>query len=268
MSSDDVRVSFQILLPNRLLMLEIKNLHVSVEDKAVLKGVNLTINKGEIHALMGPNGSGKSTLSNVIMGHPKYNVTEGEILFNGKNLLDFEPHERALMGLFMAFQYPKEINGVTLEEFLLAAYRAHQKYQFPDKPPVLIFRFKKMLRELMEKYQMDEKFADRYLNQGFSGGEKKKSEILQMALLLPKLSILDETDSGLDVDALATVSDGVSQLHQESDGQMGVLIVTHYHRILNHITPDFVHVLKNGQIVKSGGKEFAQDLCKTGYQNL
>ncbi len=248
-------------------MLQIKNLHVSVDGKEVLKGVDLTIQKGEIHALMGPNGSGKSTLSNVIMGHPKYEVTEGDILLNSRTILEMEPHERALLGLFMAFQYPKEISGVTLEEFLLAAYRAQQKFLYPDKPPVLVFRFKKMLRELMQKFHMDEKFADRYLNHGFSGGEKKKSEVLQMALLKPKMAILDETDSGLDVDALSIVSEGVAQLHKESE-QMGVMVVTHYHRILDHIKPDHVHVLKNGKIVKSGGREFAEELSRSGYNNL
>jgi len=246
-------------------MLKINNLHVSVDNKPILNGVSLTIRPGEIHAVMGPNGSGKSTLCNVIMGHPKYQITDGDILFNGKSILELEPHERALMGLFLAFQYPKEISGITLEEFLLAAYRAHQKHSNPDKPPILVFRFKKMLRELMEKFKMDEKFAERYLNHGFSGGEKKKSEILQMAILKPKMAILDETDSGLDVDALKIVCDGINQLQSD---KMGALIVTHYHRILKHICPDFVHVLKNGKIVKSGGKEFACKLCKTGYENI
>ncbi len=246
-------------------MLEIKNLHVSIDKKPVLNGLTLTIKPGEIHAIMGPNGGGKSTLCNVIMGHPKYTITDGDILFNEKSILDLESHERALMGLFLAFQYPKEIQGVTLEEFLLAAYRAHQKHLNPDKPPVLVFRFKKMLRELMRKFKMDEKFAERYLNHGFSGGEKKKSEILQMAVLQPKVAIMDETDSGLDVDALKIVCDGINQLQSN---KMGTLIVTHYHRILNHIKPTHVHVLKEGKIVKSGGKEFAKELCKTGYENI
>lgn len=248
-------------------MLEIKNLHVSIDDKSVLNGLNLTIKPGEIHAIMGPNGSGKSTLCNVIMGHPKYSVTNGDILFNGQSILNLEPHERALMGLFLAFQYPKEIRGITLEEFLLAIYRAHQKHLNPDKPPVLIFRFKKMLRELMEKFKMDAKFADRYLNHGFSGGEKKKSEILQMAVLKPQMAILDETDSGLDVDALKTVCAGIQQLHNDNS-LMGSLIVTHYNRILNHIQPTHVHVLKGGKIIKSGKKEFAKELCNKGYENL
>ncbi len=248
-------------------MLQIKNLYVSIDNKPVLNGVDLTIKPGEIHALMGPNGSGKSTLSNVIMGHPKYTVTDGDILFNGESILKLPSHKRALMGLFLAFQYPKEISGITLEEFLLSAYRAHQKILRPGKPPILVFRFKKMLKEMMNKFKMDEKFAGRYLNQGFSGGEKKKSEVLQMALLKPKLAILDEMDSGLDVDALKIVSNEVNELHK-SNNQMGVLIVTHYHHILKHIYPDFVHVLKKGKIVKSGGKEFAYDVCKTGYENI
>jgi Fe-S cluster assembly ATP-binding protein len=246
-------------------MLQIKNLHVSVDGKSVLKGVDLTIKSGEIHALMGPNGGGKSTLSNVIMGHPKYKVTKGEILFNGKNILELETHERALLGIFMAFQYPKEIDGVTLEEFLLAAYRARQKYLDPAKPPILVFRFKKMLDELMAKLKMENGFAKRYLNKGFSGGEKKKSEILQMSVLKPDLAILDETDSGLDVDALKIVSEGVNSLR---DGKMGALIITHYSRILKYITPDFVHVLKDGKIVKSGGKEFATEISNTGFENI
>lgn len=247
-------------------MLQIKNLHVSVDGKAVLNGVNLTVKPGEVHAIMGPNGSGKSTLSNVIMGHPKYNVTKGKILYNGQSVLDLKPHERALLGLFLAFQYPKEISGVTLEEFLLAAYRAKQKQLNPDKPPILVFRFQKMLKELMAKLKMEEKFAERYLNYGFSGGEKKKAEILQMAVLKPSMAIMDETDSGLDVDALKVVCKGVTQLHKESG--MGIVIVTHYHRILKHIEPTHVHVLKNGKIVKSGGKDFAKEVCSAGYEHL
>lgn len=249
-------------------MLQIKNLHASVDGKSVLKGVNLTINNGEIHALMGPNGGGKSTLSNIIMGHPKYKVTDGDILLNSKSILKLEPHERSLMGIFLAFQYPKEISGITLEEFLLAAYRAKQKYLYPDKPPVLVFRFKKMLKELMERFKMDEKFASRYLNHGFSGGEKKKSEILQMAILKPLIAIMDETDSGLDVDALKIVGDGVKEMQSDTKNPMGMLIITHYHRILKYVCPDFVHVLKDGKIVKTGGKEFACELCKSGYENI
>ena len=249
-------------------MLQIKNLHASVDGKTVLNGINLTINPNEIHALMGPNGGGKSTLSNIIMGHPKYKVAKGDILFNGQSILNLEPHERSLMGLFLAFQYPKEISGITLEEFLLATYRAKQKYLHPDKPPVLVFRFKKMLKELMEKFKMDEKFAERYLNHGFSGGEKKKSEILQMAVLKPKMAIMDETDSGLDVDALKIVTGGIREIQNDPDNPMGTLIITHHHNILKNICPDFVHVLKDGKIIKTGGKEFACELCKTGYENI
>jgi len=249
-------------------MLQIKNLHVKVDSKPILKGVNLTIKAGEVHAVMGPNGSGKSTLSNVIMGHPKYKITDGDILFNGKSILNLKPHERAFLGLFLAFQYPKEISGITLEEFLLATYRARQKHLHPDKPPILIFRFQRMLKELMEKFKMDEKFASRYLNHNFSGGEKKKTEILQMAMLKPLMAILDETDSGLDVDALKTVCNGVKTLQKEAEKPMGILIVTHYHHILKHIKPDFVHVLKNGRIVKSGKAELATELNKTGYENI
>lgn len=247
-------------------MLTIKNLHVSIEDKPILNGIDLSIKPGEIHAVMGPNGSGKSTLCNIIMGHPKYTVTNGDILFSGKSILKLPSHKRALMGLFLAFQYPREITGITLEEFLLTSYRAHQKYLNPDQPPILVFRFKKMLKELMQQFKMEEKFADRYLNYGFSGGEKKKSEVLQMAVLKPRLAILDETDSGLDVDALKTVCDGVKSLQKESN--MGALIVTHYHLILDHIKPTHVHVLKSGKIIKSGGKALAEQIASGGYENI
>jgi Fe-S cluster assembly ATP-binding protein len=246
-------------------MLEIHNLHVSVDGKAVLNGVSLTIKPGEVHALMGPNGSGKSTLSNVILGHPKYTVTQGDIRLDGKNILKMPTHKRSLNGLFLAFQYPKEISGITLEEFLLAAYRAKQKHLHPDKPPILVFRFKKMLSELMTKLHMDEKFASRYLNHGFSGGEKKKAEILQMAMLQPTMAILDETDSGLDVDALKDVCKGILDVKKTAP-KMGMLVVTHYPRILKYLKPDFVHVLKHGQILKSGGPSLARELEKKGYE--
>jgi len=245
-------------------LLQIQNLHAEVDGKPVLNGVNLKINEGEIHALMGPNGSGKSTLSNILMGHPKFKVTKGKIMYKGKDLLKMKPHERALNGMFLAFQYPKEIGGVSLEEFLLAAYRAKQKHDKPTEPPVLVFRFKAMLDELMKKLKMPEKFAERYLNVGFSGGEKKKAEVLQMAVLKPDLAVMDETDSGLDVDALKTVCTGIKQTMKGKS----VLLVTHYQRILKYLTPDFVHVLKNGKIVKSGGKDFAEELEKKGYEAL
>jgi Fe-S cluster assembly ATP-binding protein len=248
--------------------LSIKDLHAEVDGKPILNGVTLEIKSGEIHAIMGPNGSGKSTLSNVIMGHPKYTVTSGSILLNGKDIADLKPHERALAGLFLAFQYPKEISGVTLEEFLLAAYRARQKALDPSKPPILIFRFQKMLTELMARLKIDPSFAKRYLNHGFSGGEKKKAEILQMALLSPSMALLDETDSGLDVDALKTVCEGLQEVVKEAKGEMGVLLITHYARILKYLEPDFVHVMKGGKIVKSGGKAFAHELEQTGYESF
>lgn len=248
--------------------LSIKDLHAEVDGKPILTGVTLEIKSGEIHAIMGPNGSGKSTLSNVIMGHPKYEITKGSILLNGKDLSELKPHERALSGLFLAFQYPKEISGVTLEEFLLAAYRARQKALDPSKPPILIFRFQKMLTELMTRLKIDPSFTKRYLNHGFSGGEKKKAEILQMALLAPSIALLDETDSGLDVDALKTVCEGLQEVIKEAKGEMGVLLITHYARILKYLEPDFVHVMKGGKIVKSGGKEFAHTLEQTGYESF
>lgn len=249
-------------------MLEIHNLHVSVDGKAVLNGVSLTINPGEVHALMGPNGSGKSTLSNVILGHPKYEVTQGDIKLNGKSLLTMTPHERALAGLFLAFQAPREVTGITLEEFLLAATRAQQQHLHPDKPPVLVFRFKKRLSELMAQLHMDEKFASRYLNHGFSGGEKKKCEVLQMAVLEPRMAILDETDSGLDVDALKSVCDGIRSVRKSAPHPMGILVVTHFTRILKYLKPDHVHVMKNGKILQSGGAKFARELEKNGYENI
>jgi Fe-S cluster assembly ATP-binding protein len=248
-------------------LLEIKDLHVAIDDKAILKGVNLVINEGEVHTLMGPNGSGKSTLSNVIMGHPKYAVTKGDILYRGKSILKMEAHERALIGIFLAFQYPKEIAGVTLEEFLLAAYRAKQAHTDPSKPPILVFRFKKMLREVMAELKMPEDFAERFLNHGFSGGEKKKAEALQMAVLQPELAVMDETDSGLDVDALKTITANIDKVMRKR-GKTGTLLITHYQRILKHLKPDFVHVMKNGRIIKSGGHELAHELEEKGYEYL
>ena len=246
-------------------LLEIKDLEVKIEDKTILQGVNLTINEGEVHTIMGPNGSGKSTLSNVIMGHPKYEVTGGDIHYKGQSILEMEPHERALIGIFLAFQYPKEIAGVTLQEFLMAAYRAKQAHA--DKPPILVFRFQKMLMEIMAELKMPEDFAERFLNHGFSGGEKKKAEALQMAVLQPDLAVMDETDSGLDVDALKTISTNIDKVMRKREGT-GVLLVTHYQRILKHLKPDYVHVMKEGRIVKSGGHELAHELEEKGYEHL
>lgn len=248
-------------------LLEIKDLHVAIANKAILNGVNLTINEGEVHTLMGPNGSGKSTLSNVIMGHPKYIVTQGDILYRGKSILKMESHERALAGIFLAFQYPKEIAGISLEEFLLAAYRAKQAHETPEKPPILVFRFQKLMREIMTELKMPEDFAGRFLNHGFSGGEKKKAEALQMAVLQPTLAVLDETDSGLDVDALKTITLNIDKVMRKRE-KTGVLLVTHYQRILKHLRPDHVHVMKDGRIIKSGGADLAHELEEKGYENL
>lgn len=250
-------------------VLEVKNLHTrvaSIPEQEILKGVDLVVKKGEVHCIMGPNGSGKSTLVNTIMGHPAYEVTDGNLKFDGENLLDLEPFERARKGLFLAFQYPKEIAGVTVLNFLTAAYNAHLVARDPSAKPIKAFKFKTVVKEEMEKLKMRPEFLDRFLNQGFSGGEKKKAEILQMRLLSPDIALLDETDSGLDVDALRIVAEGVNTLRKESG--MGVLVVTHYQRILEYIQPDFVHVMKGGKIVKSGGKEFAKELEEGGYEGI
>ncbi len=237
-------------------VLEITNLHAGVDGKKVLKGVNLTIKSGEVHALMGPNGSGKSTLSAVIMGHPKYEVTKGDVCLDGKSILNQPPEARAKAGLFLAFQYPMEVPGVTVANFLRSAY--NEKFE-----PMPVFRFSGFLKEKMASLKMDVNFADRYLNDGFSGGEKKRCEILQMAILRPGIAVMDETDSGLDVDALKTVAQGAAELVQKDN--MGVLLITHYPRILHHIKPDFVHVFKDGKITQSGGFDLALELEKTGY---
>ena len=245
--------------------LVINNLHVSIDDKEILKGVNLTINKGETHAIMGPNGTGKSTLSNAIMGHPNYTVTKGEVLFQGQNILELEPHERAQLGIFLAFQYPVEIPGVTVANFLRMAINAKRKYHDPESHGIPIPEFRTLLKSKMALLQMDNSFAGRYLNEGFSGGEKKRAEILQMATLEPQIAILDETDSGLDIDALRIVSEGVNALKGPS---LGVLIITHYQRILNYIRPDFVHVMLDGKVVESGGAELAEHLEAHGYEKI
>lgn len=244
-------------------LLQISGLKIAVEGKEIVKGIDLTINQGETHAIMGPNGSGKSTLVSTLMGHPGYEVTGGSVAFMGKDLLGMEPHERAQTGLFLAFQYPKEIAGVTLRSFLFAAYKAQMAVRNPELNVASPIKFKKLLEETMQTLKMDTAFAERFLNQGFSGGEKKKAEVLQMHILKPILALMDETDSGLDVDALRIVSDGVNALKGPN---FAALLVTHYARILEYIKTDHVHVMVNGSIVESGGPEFAHELEKGGYE--
>ena len=246
-------------------MLEIRNLHVKLadEDKPILKGVSLQLPKGEVHAIMGPNGSGKSTLAKVLAGHPSYEVTAGEVLFDGKNLLEMSPDERAREGVFMAFQYPVEIPGVSNAQFLRLAYNEKQKHLGQEELDPL--EFKDLLKEKAALVEMDASFMTRSVNEGFSGGEKKRNEILQMAVLDPKLAVLDETDSGLDIDALRIVAEGVNKLHTADRAS---IVVTHYQRLLNYIVPDFVHVLSGGRIVKEGGKELALELEEKGYDWL
>jgi Fe-S cluster assembly ATP-binding protein len=241
-------------------MLEIKNLHASVDGKEILRGINLTVNPGEVHAIMGPNGAGKSTLSNVLAGRDGYEVTQGEVIYKGENLLELEPEERAQRGVFLAFQYPVEIPGVSNVYLLKAALNAVRKYQGQDEVDAIDFLT--LVRDKMKLVKMDEQFLHRNVNEGFSGGEKKRNEILQMAVLEPALAILDETDSGLDIDALRIVAEGVNALRAED---RSIVMITHYQRLLDHIVPDFVHVLSQGQIVKSGDKELAKELEKSGY---
>ena len=241
-------------------MLEIKNLHASINGKEILKGINLSIKAGEVHAIMGPNGSGKSTLSSVLAGHPAYTVTEGEVIFNGKNLLELSPEARSCEGLFMSFQYPVEIPGVSMVNFMRAAVNEHRRYNGLD--PMSASDFLKLIREKKEMVELDSKLANRSVNEGFSGGEKKRNEIFQMAMLEPKLSILDETDSGLDIDALRIVANGVNKLKTPENAS---IVITHYQRLLDYIVPDFVHVLYKGKIVKSAGKELALELEEKGY---
>ncbi len=243
--------------------LEIRNLHVSIEGKEILRGVNLTVKQGEVHAIMGPNGTGKSTLSYALMGHPSYTVTEGEAIFKGQNILAMKADERARLGLFLAFQYPVSIPGVTLANFLRTALNARRKAVQSDDKGVPIPEFRKMLREKMDLLKMDYSFGGRYLNEGFSGGEKKRAEVLQMATLKPEIAIMDETDSGLDIDALRIVAEGVNALRGP---EMGVMLITHYQRILNYITPDYVHIMMNGRIVETGGPELALQLEEHGYE--
>ena len=245
--------------------IEIRNLHAGIDGKEILKGVNLTVSQGEVHALMGPNGTGKSTLAYVLMGHPKYEVTGGEVLLDGKNILELDPDERSRMGLFLAFQYPVAIPGVSVANFLRTAVNARRKADDPEDKGIPIPEFRTMLKNKMDLLKMDHAFAGRYLNEGFSGGEKKRAEILQMAALQPEIAILDETDSGLDIDALRIVSDGVNALRGDD---LGVLVITHYQRILNYIKPDFVHIMLGGRIVESGGPELALTLEEQGYDWL
>src|ERR687894_2748785 len=241
--------------------LEIRNLHASAGDKEILRGLDLSVEKGKIHALMGPNGSGKSTLANVIMGHPNIEVTEGEILFKGENITEADPDERARMGLFMAFQYPVAIPGVTITKYLRMVMNAHREAR--GEADISLKEFRKTVEAAMELVNVPREFSSRYLNEGFSGGEKKRMEILQLALLAPKLAVLDETDSGLDIDALNTVAKGVNAVSEGTD--MGVLIITHYQRILHIVKPQFVHIMFEGRIVKEGGPELVTALEERGY---
>lgn len=242
--------------------LEIKNLHVSIEGKEILKGLDLTVEQGKVHAIMGPNGTGKSTLAYTLMGHPSYTVTEGEVFFKGQNVLELEPDERSRLGIFLAFQYPVAIPGVTVANFLRTAINSRRRAENPDDKGIPIPEFRKLLKEKMAMLKVDQAFAGRYLNDGFSGGEKKRAEILQMATLKPEIAILDETDSGLDIDALRIVSEGVNTLLSKD---LGVLVITHYQRLLNYIKPDYVHVMLGGKIVESGGPDLALHLEEKGY---
>ena len=240
--------------------LEIRNLHVRTEEREILRGVDLVVRHGELHALMGPNGSGKSTLANTIMGHPDYEVTDGEILFDGENITELAAHERAKLGLFLAFQYPVAIPGVSVANFLRLAINAQRE------EPIKVKEFGAQLRHAVELLDVEDAFTSRHLNDGFSGGEKKRAEVLQMAMLRPKIAVLDETDSGLDIDALRTVAEGVQKLHD--DQHLGVLIITHYQRILDYVRPEFVHIMLDGRIVMNGGNELVERLEKEGYDRI
>jgi Fe-S cluster assembly ATP-binding protein len=246
--------------------LVINDLHVNIEEKQILKGVNLTIKAGAIHAIMGPNGSGKSTLAYTLMGHPGYTVTGGEVWYKGQNILELEADERSKLGVFLAFQYPVSIPGVTVANFLRSAINAQRSEEGkdPKSTSIPVAQFRKELREKMASLEIDESFVRRYLNEGFSGGEKKRIEILQMAMLKPSMAVMDETDSGLDIDALKVVSQGVNTLYSQHP-DMGVLVITHYQRLLNHIQPHFVSVMVDGRIVHSGGPELALELEDKGY---
>lgn len=244
-------------------MLKINNLHANIGDKEILKGLSLEINPGEVHAIMGPNGAGKSTLSSVLVGHPSFEVTEGEIEFEGESILDLEPEERAHLGMFLSFQYPVEIPGVSMVNFMRAAVNERRKAQGLE--PMNATEFLKLMKDKRALVELDSKLANRSVNEGFSGGEKKRNEIFQMAMLEPKLAILDETDSGLDIDALRIVANGVNALRSP---ERSAIVITHYQRLLDYIKPDFVHVLHNGRIVKSGGPELALELEEKGYDWL
>jgi Fe-S cluster assembly ATP-binding protein len=240
--------------------LEIKNLHVRTEDREILRGVDLTVSRGEIHALMGPNGSGKSTLASTIMGHPSYEVTEGTIVWDGEDITEAAPHERARAGLFLAFQYPVSIPGVSVANFLRMAINTGREQ------PIQVKEFRTQLRHAIELLDVDPSFTSRHLNEGFSGGEKKRAEVLQMAMLRPRVAVLDETDSGLDVDALRTVAEGVAKLQAEQG--LGALIITHYQRILHHVIPQFVHIMMDGRIVANGGVELVERVEREGYDEI
>lgn len=246
--------------------LEIKNLHAGIGDNRILKGIDLLVRQGETHALMGPNGSGKSTLAYTLAGHPSYEPTAGQVIFDGEELLEMEADERSRAGLFLAFQYPVAVPGVTVAKFLRQSINSRRQAINPDDPGISIPEFRRLLRERMDMLGIDQKFAGRYLNDGFSGGEKKRAEILQMAMLEPKIAIMDETDSGLDIDALRIVADGAVRLRNTNN--MGVLVITHYQRILDYIQPDYVHIMLDGRIVESGGPELALQLEKSGYDWL
>jgi Fe-S cluster assembly ATP-binding protein len=241
-------------------MLEIKNLHASINGKEILKGLSLSVKPGEVHAIMGPNGAGKSTLASVLSGNQNYEVTNGEVSFYGKDLLSLPPEDRSREGVFLSFQYPVEIPGVSMTNFMRTAVNEHRKYKNLD--PISASDFLKMMREKKELVELDNKLANRSVNEGFSGGEKKRNEIFQMAMLDPRLSILDETDSGLDIDALRIVASGVNKLRRSDNA---TVVITHYQRLLDYIVPDFIHVLYNGRIVKTGGKELALELEEKGY---
>ena len=245
--------------------LKIKNLSVTAEDQPILKGLNLEIHQGKVHAIMGPNGTGKTTLAYTLMGHPRYIITSGSIALNGTDLLSLPPEERSKNGVFLAFQYPVAIPGVTVANFLRTALNAHRKSKNPGDKGIPILEFRNLLTKKMKLLKMDPSMAGRYLNDGFSGGEKKRVEILQMAMLEPRIAILDETDSGLDIDALRIVSEGINTLVNEN---LGILIITHYQRILNYLNPDVVHVMVDGRILKTGGPDLAKKLEKEGYEWL